>query len=127
MFCRYVLGTPFMAYTEMQHLECFQIWVVLSVFMLVFPLICAKNIIELLEVPFPSGELYFHDVFNVVGCIMSTEQTIFQTLRNSFDTELREGSKDDQRAGGQDEEKTASTAMVKVSMSRQGPAEIDSL
>ena len=102
----YVIGTPFMAFTEIKGVECFQLWSLLSTFFLCFPLVCATSIVKLLDYPFPTGrtekmhKIFDHDVFNVGATMASTEQTIFQSLRTSFDDHTRKAA----AAAAEDEE-----------------------
>ena len=79
----YALGTPF-TLVEVPGIECFQIWTVLAVFLLVFPIITAYNMVAILIDPF-SDINAAHDVFNFDTLIVSSEQTIFASLRGGFD------------------------------------------
>lgn len=86
----YAIGTPF-TLVEIPGCECFQIWTILAVFLLVFPIITTHSMVKILADPF-SNINSAHDIFNFDTLIVSSEQTIFASLRGGFDqAHIREG------------------------------------
>ena len=79
----YAIGTPF-TLVEIPGCECFQIWTILAVFLLVFPIITSHSMVTILADPF-SNINSAHDIFNFDTLIVSSEQTIFASLRGGFD------------------------------------------
>lgn len=74
---------------------CLQLWTILSVWLLCFPMITASTIVEMLDDPFVSptrtATKEMHDVYNVDNLMGSTEHVIFACLRTTFDRGVRAG------------------------------------
>ena len=80
----YAVGAPFTALVHPAAFDCFQLWVILSSFFLVLPLLCANRVIELLNSPYnDQGPL--HDRYSVDCMLCCAEEQIFDTMRVTFD------------------------------------------
>mmetsp|Transcript_28849 Transcript_28849/g.88450 ORF Transcript_28849/g.88450 Transcript_28849/m.88450 type:complete len:696 (-) Transcript_28849:628-2715(-) len=75
----YAIGMPAVGFVYSA--GCFQPYCLAFTFFLVLPFICSQHLVVELSNPFQGN----HDVFNVDSLMASTEQTIFATLRASFD------------------------------------------
>lgn len=82
-----ILAFPvqFMIYTAGGTTTCFQIWVVLSVFLTLIAYRCSMSLITLLRNPFADQHSHWHDSFRLDTLMSSSDLTNFVSLRSSFD------------------------------------------
>jgi len=86
----YVIGSPFTMYSEEGIASgCVQIWTVVGVFFLSFPMTFSKAIIGWLDSPL-TGNI---DILNVDSMLAATEQCLFAELRAQFDRDAQHATK----------------------------------
>ena len=98
----YIIGGPFLAFTELEQGPCFQIWTIIQVFCLTVPMIAAREIVKTLDNPFEhkisAGHESKSDTYNIDALMGSSEQCIFASLRVSFDAAAMEQEEPDETA-----------------------------